>query len=183
MSFWPGRLLVLSLTSALCCDWLSHYGQLSNKSLTLIDRMGGELTEEENPLSFPNRFYRRIRNKGVVSQLVFIRDSLKLIANLFEHANLSAANWDNDTTENFLTIIDRQIDELDSCVSTNRTANSQLEKYYKRLERSTVQRRGGSAASWELLRKDTKRHLVLLDMLVNSIRAPAAVGRRRSAAH
>lgn len=39
---------------------------------------------------------------------------------------------------------------------------------------------GGSAASWEVIRKETKAHLDLLDLLVNSIRTAGADSRRRS---
>ncbi|XP_074513247.1 interferon a3-like isoform X1 [Sebastes fasciatus] len=182
---WTGLLLVLcsSLTPVLCCDWLRHYGHLSNTSLTLVQRMGGQLTEEMSPVYFPSKLYKRIKNDTVESQLVFIRTSLELIAGLYNHDNRSSVAWDTDTTERFLMTIDSQTDGLNSCVPTNRR-NIKLKKYFRRLETSTLYRTGGSAASWELIRKESKRHLEMLDVLVGFINesSAAAAGRRRRSA-
>ncbi|XP_042372703.1 interferon a3-like, partial [Plectropomus leopardus] len=146
MLSWAALLLVLcsSLSSVLCCDWLSHYGHLSNTSLILLRHMGGELTRQECPVPFPYRLYERIRNSSVESQLVFIKDSLELIAGLYHHDNRSSVAWDTDKTEHFLMTIHRQMDGLSSCVSTSRLADSKLRKYYRRLETSTLYRTGGS---------------------------------------
>nr|AVJ47961.1 type I interferon h [Siniperca chuatsi]AVJ47968.1 type I interferon h [Siniperca chuatsi] len=172
MFSWTGLLFVLcTLTPALCCDWLRHYGHVSNSSLTLVQLMGGQMTEEESPVSFPNKLYKHIQKAEVESQLVFIRDSLELILGLYRHDNLSSATWDTDKTEHFLLCIHRQIDGLNSCVSTNKQANYKLKKYYKRLEKSTLYRTGGSAASWELIRKETEVHLERLALLVAPIAA------------
>ncbi|GLD71114.1 interferon a3-like isoform X2, partial [Lates japonicus] len=63
-------------------------------------------------------------------------------------------------------------------VSTNKRADGQLRKYYRRLEKKTLYLTGGAPASWELIRKETKLHLDQLELLVASIRA--ATRRRRS---
>nr|XP_046270595.1 interferon a3-like [Scatophagus argus]XP_046272377.1 interferon a3-like [Scatophagus argus] len=179
MFSWTSLLFILcsALTPALCCDWLSHYGHLSNTSLTLIRLMGGQLTQQESPVSFPFKLYERVHKEEVKSQLAFIRDSLELISGLYRHDNLSSVTWDTDKTDHFLMSIDRQTEELNTCVPTNRPADSKLRKYYRRLVRSTLCRTGGSPASWELIRKETKEHLQQLDLLVSSIR------RRSTTAH
>ncbi|XP_036945276.1 interferon a3-like isoform X1 [Acanthopagrus latus] len=172
MFSWTSLLFVLcsSLTPVLCCDWLTQYTHLSNTSLNHIRRMGGQLTYQQSPVPFPDKLYRRIWMAKVESQLVFVRDSLELISDLYQHDNLSSATWDTIETEHFLTVIDRQIDGLNTCVSTNSSADSRLRKYYRRLETCTVYRTGGSTVSWELIRKETKLHLERLHMLVASIR-------------
>ncbi|XP_030263732.1 interferon a3-like [Sparus aurata] len=172
MFSWTSLLFVLcsSLTPVFCCDWLTQYAHLSRTSLKHIRLMGGQLTDQESPVPFPEKLYSRIRNETVESQLVFIRDSLELISDLYHHDNLSSATWDSVETEHFLTVIDRQIDGLNTCVSTNSTTDSRLRKYYRRLETCTVYRTGGSTASWELIRKETKLHLERLYLLVASIR-------------
>ncbi|XP_070703450.1 interferon a3-like [Pempheris klunzingeri] len=172
-----------TMSPALCCDWLRHYGHLSNSSLTLLQLMGGQLTDQDSPVPFPNKLYEQIRNTGVESQLVFIKDSLELIAALYRHDNLSSVTWDTDRTEHFLMSLDRQTEELNACVPSNRRADSRLRRYFRRLDTSTLRRTGGSAASWELLRKETRAHLEQLDLLVASIlhRPPAASRRRRGA--
>uniref|UniRef100_A0A671V4I4 Interferon a3-like n=1 Tax=Sparus aurata TaxID=8175 RepID=A0A671V4I4_SPAAU len=133
-------------------------------------RSGGQLTDQQSPVPFPDKLYRRIRMNKVESQLVFIRDSLELISDLYHHDNLSSATWDSVKTEHFLTVIDRQIDGLNTCVSRQMDGYSRLRKYYRRLETCTVYRTGGSTASWELIRKETKLHLERLYLLVASIR-------------
>ncbi|XP_071398881.1 interferon a3-like [Centroberyx affinis] len=170
-------------TPALGCDWLRHYGHLSNDSLVLVEQMGGQLTKQECPVSFPNNMYQRIKKAEVESRLVFIRDSLELIAGLYRHGNLSSVTWDTGKTEHFLISIHRQIDGLNSCVPTNRKPDSRLRRYYRKLARNTLSEMGGSAASWELIRKETRMHLLRLDLLVASIRGPAAASRGRSALH
>ncbi|XP_028268214.1 interferon phi 1 [Parambassis ranga] len=157
------------LNSALCCDWLRNYGHLNNNSQTLIKHMGGPLTEEESPVPFPYRLYELTEKAEMQSQLVFIRYSLEMISGLYRHDNLSIATWDTIKTEHFLMSIDRQIEELNHCVSTKMQPDSRLRRYYRRLA-MTLHHTGGSAASWELIRKETEHHLIQLEMLVASIR-------------
>ncbi|XP_062422112.1 interferon phi 1 [Pungitius pungitius] len=158
-------------TPGLCCNWLQRYGHLSNSSLTLIQTMGGQLTDQESPVAFPYQLYKRIKNNTVDTQLVFIRDSLKLMAGLYRHDNLSSVTWDTKKMEDFLIIIHRQIDGLNSCVSTETHQVSQnrrnrpLCRYYHRLKKNTLCSTGGSPASWELIRKESKLHLDQLNQL------------------
>uniref|UniRef100_A0A3P9B3R3 Interferon a3 n=1 Tax=Maylandia zebra TaxID=106582 RepID=A0A3P9B3R3_9CICH len=172
-----GLLFVLcgALTPALCCDWLTHYKQPSKEARGLLTLMvSTALTPDacSSPLSL---------SLQVDSKLVFIRDSLQLIFCLYRHDNLSAAPWGADKTEGFLTVIHRQIMELSACVSTNSPANSRLRSYYRTLA-NILCVQGCSTASWQLLRKETKLRLEQLELLVASIRVPAAASRRRSAA-
>ncbi|KAM3597725.1 uncharacterized protein V6R79_008617 [Siganus canaliculatus] len=113
--------IVLSscLTPALCCDWLRYYGRHSNASMILVNDMGGPLTEQKSPVSFPYNMYRRIRNNTVESQLLFTRDSLKLILSLYRHDNLSTIDWDPFHREHFLQALHRQMDGLNACRRTS----------------------------------------------------------------
>ncbi|XP_044187215.1 interferon a3-like isoform X2 [Thunnus albacares] len=139
---------------------------------------GDPLTEEESPVPFPYDLYQSTRNTQVLeSQLLFIRDSLKLISDLYHHGNRSSAAWNTNEETNFLITIDRQNEELNKCVSIEKPVKVLLRKYYKRLEKSTLHRTGGGTAYWELIRMETKRHLDQLEMLVSII-----TSRRRSAA-
>uniref|UniRef100_A0A3B4Y0P7 Immunoglobulin V-set domain-containing protein n=2 Tax=Seriola lalandi dorsalis TaxID=1841481 RepID=A0A3B4Y0P7_SERLL len=141
MISWTSLLVLCSVLSpALCCDWLRHYGHYSNISLTLIRLMGGQLTEQDSPVSFPYKFYKHIRNSEVRSKVVFIRDSLVQISDLYRHDNLSSVTWDMDNTNRFRMSIDRQIDGLNTCVSTEQRADNSLRKYYRRLRTSTLDR-------------------------------------------
>ncbi|XP_030592547.1 interferon phi 1 [Archocentrus centrarchus] len=190
MVAWTGLLFMLcgTLTSAVSCDWLTQYKSVSNDTQVLLKLMGDQLTAQDTSapaLCFPSNLYENIRKSEVESKLVFIRDSLKLISCLYRHDNLSSAPWDADRTERFLTVIHRQITEVNACVSERllSPADSSLKRYYGRLANSTVSCAGCSTASWDLLRMETKLRLDQLELLVASIiRGSAAPSRRRSAA-
>ncbi|XP_068458069.1 interferon phi 1 [Clinocottus analis] len=182
---WTSLLVILlckAVTLSLSCDWLRHYGHLSNASLTLVQHMGGQLTDEESPLPFPYKLYRRMKSEKVASRLAFARDSLELIAGLYRHDNRSSAAWDPAETERFLMTIDRQAHGLQSCVSTQSRNDSRLRKYYRRLVKSTLCLTGGSPASWELIRRESKLHLDHLDQLMGSVMESVAASRRRRSA-
>uniref|UniRef100_A0A665WNG7 Interferon a3-like n=1 Tax=Echeneis naucrates TaxID=173247 RepID=A0A665WNG7_ECHNA len=155
-------LLVLcsTLSPALCCDWLRHYGHYSNMSLSLLRLMGGQVTEQESPVPFPYRFYISIRTTEVRSQVVFVRDSLVQIADLYRHGNLSSVTWDTDRTNGFRMSLDRQIDELRTLTVALSVALTVV-----------LCLQGGGSAYWQLIRKETQLHLEQLDLLVNSIRS------------
>ncbi|XP_068192397.1 interferon a3-like [Antennarius striatus] len=172
MLTWTKLLFFLcgALSPALCCDWLRHYRHLSNTTRSLLNVMGGQLTEEACPVYFPNKLYSNIRTAEVESQLVFIRDSLQLILDLYHHDNLSSSTWDADLTEHFLKSVERQLDGVNTCVSTHRAPDRGLRRYYRTLRR-TLHRTGSGNASWELIRKETKRHLDQLELLVAFIRS------------
>uniref|UniRef100_A0A8D3AJ02 Uncharacterized protein n=1 Tax=Scophthalmus maximus TaxID=52904 RepID=A0A8D3AJ02_SCOMX len=145
MMGWTSIFVLCSvLTPALCCNWLRHYIYYSNVSLTHLRRMGDQLTEQESPVSFPYRLYTRIRNTEVESQLVFIRDSLDRISDLYRHDSLSSVTWDTDTTHHFRMSVGKMIDGLNTCVSPNKQTDNRLRKYYRRLSRSTLYCTGGS---------------------------------------
>ncbi|XP_029913688.1 interferon a3-like [Myripristis murdjan] len=170
-------------TPGLRCDWLEHYGHYSNWTLVLVEQLGGPMTEQESPVSFPYRLYEQMRSAKVDDRLLFIRDSLDLISGLFEPADpsVSLPPWQTDRSQDFLLLLHRQTDGLKPCVA-ERKRERRLRRYYRKL-RKTLQKTGGAAVSWELIRRETKSHLLQLDLLFASIRGSAAASRGRSAAH
>ncbi|XP_030202190.1 interferon phi 1 isoform X1 [Gadus morhua] len=183
--------LCSSVVTVQSCDWLRLYGDLSNDSMSLLDQMGGEMTDQQCPVPFPESFYRHIKKDKMEAKLEFIGDSLTQIIQLY-HGNRSSVSWDHNKTERFLITVDRQAREINSCVMANkqkvqrtaRQADSQEESqthkklahYYKKLFRVTVHRMGESAESWELIRKESKMHLERLDLLQARLPRPARSG-------
>uniref|UniRef100_A0A3P8SKN4 Ciliary neurotrophic factor n=1 Tax=Amphiprion percula TaxID=161767 RepID=A0A3P8SKN4_AMPPE len=174
------------LTSVLCCDWLTHYN-LRNESLRLVHRdiRGIHIFTHLHAVMSANR--RATAHTclcvQVESQLVFIRDSLRLISRLYQHDNVSSAAWSADKTETFRINIHRQTEELSHCVST-------LKYFYIKLLTVVLCPQVGTA-SWEVLMAETKVHLEQVELLAASInhaasttkgRSTASTGRRRSAA-
>ncbi|XP_076023666.1 interferon phi 1 [Genypterus blacodes] len=166
-------LLLISLDVALCCNWLWRYAHINRDTLDLLDQMGGPLTDQESQVTFPSRLYKDIKKDKAESKLLFIVNSLDLILSLYSHGNLSSVSWDTKKTERFLDNIHRQTYELHSCLPTKRKPNIKLTRYYRRLRKNTVSmcvyHTGGSPASWELIRKETKHHLQRLELLVASM--------------
>ncbi|XP_029945242.1 interferon phi 1 [Salarias fasciatus] len=169
MVSWNVVLLVVCGLPAtvLGCDWLQRYGRLNNDSLTLLKRMGKNITNREPPVHFPYPLYQHIRHAKDEIQLVFIRETLELILDLYHHDNLSSAGWDAVMSEHFQISIHRQIEELGRCVETKHSTNRKLRRYFGKLKRRTLGSSGGSKESWELLWKQTKEHLCQLELLVN----------------
>uniref|UniRef100_A0A3B5A2R5 Uncharacterized protein n=1 Tax=Stegastes partitus TaxID=144197 RepID=A0A3B5A2R5_9TELE len=157
-----GQLVVLCsvLTCVLCCDWLTHH-KLRSDSLTLIKHMRAAA--------------HTCLCVQVESQLVFIRDSLRLIFRLYNHDNISSASWDTDKIKEFKIDIHRQTEELRSCVSTKSTftANTCL--------LTVVLCPQVGTASWEVLRAETIFHLEHVELLAASIKHAASTSRTRSA--
>ncbi|XP_041673418.1 interferon a3-like [Cheilinus undulatus] len=172
------------LTTTLSCDWLSkRFGHLSGLSLDLIQDMGGPLTKKPSPVPFPYRLYSRMRKAQVDSQLVFIRDSLDLISRLYQNDKLTSVTWNKKKLEEFQGIINRQAEELNKCVSADWQAEGQeTDKLQETTENLLQKTESSSAASWELIRKETKDHLAQLDVMVNFIKASGAASRRRHTA-
>uniref|UniRef100_A0A3Q3F7G3 Interferon a3-like n=1 Tax=Kryptolebias marmoratus TaxID=37003 RepID=A0A3Q3F7G3_KRYMA len=169
--FWTtGTIFIFcsALSSALCCDWFTHYSDLRNSSMTLIEVMGGDFTNEQCPVAFPYNLYKKMEKRNMESQLLFIRNSLKQIYDLYRYGNLSSTAWDFVKTLDFLESVNRQIKELDSCVI-------QILIYYwlkySLTEVLTVvlYLQDSSSACWEIIRKETKRHLDQLDLLGNRL--------------
>uniref|UniRef100_A0A3B5MWZ1 Uncharacterized protein n=1 Tax=Xiphophorus couchianus TaxID=32473 RepID=A0A3B5MWZ1_9TELE len=157
------------LTFAHCCDWLSHYNDLRNSTLVLIDSlvstdMGQISTTTTTRLPFRGTLYKKMYGREN-SQLRFIRDSLEQIYNLYRHGDMSAAGWDDGKTTNFLESINRQIVELNECVSA-----LQLELRLTGVLTRVLLLQGGRDG-WEMLRRATEQNLIQLEQLGNRIKA------------
>ncbi|MEQ2210507.1 hypothetical protein XENOCAPTIV_014590 [Xenoophorus captivus] len=166
------------LTSALCCDWLNHYSDLRNSSIVLIESMGGPFTDSSSQVTFPYKLYTRMSKKKANSKLLFIRDCLEQIYGLYRHNDgVLPAAWDSVKTSDFLESINRQIVELDECVSALQLHRHRdpswtlnVRRCFKDLKNQTLDRYGGSRDGWELLRRETKPHLIRLDLLGNQFK-------------
>ncbi|XP_013878606.1 interferon phi 1 [Austrofundulus limnaeus] len=165
------------LSSALGCDWFTRYSDLRNSSRVLIEVMGGEFTHEECHEPFPSKRYSSMRESEVQSQLIFIRDSMKQIFDLFRYSNVSSASWDPVKFQDFLETINRQIQELNNCISNpDQQARRGVKKYFRNLKVVTLSRTGESRTSWEILRKETKLHLDQLEILGNQAKDKMLTG-------
>ncbi|XP_014855255.1 PREDICTED: interferon a3-like [Poecilia mexicana] len=169
-------ILCSALTSALCCDWLTHYNDLRNSTLVRVRSMKCPIATT-TPLRFRDRLYKDMKTREETAQLHFIRGSLVQIYNLYRRGNTSTAGWDAWKTTDFLESINRQILELNECVkSTHNEATSKhevyekkMKRYYRYLENNTLLHPGGRDG-WEMLRRETEQNLIRLDLLGNLIK-------------
>uniref|UniRef100_A0A3Q2C8J3 Uncharacterized protein n=1 Tax=Cyprinodon variegatus TaxID=28743 RepID=A0A3Q2C8J3_CYPVA len=167
------------LTLAVCCDWLTHYSHLRNSSMVLIEVMGGPLTNQTSPVEFPYNLYKRMMNRQVSDlRLLFIRDSMTQIYDLYRYNDMSLAAWDSVKTTDFLESIHRQIRELDECdlLQQLKEPDPAGESQHLIVVLTKVLfLQGGSKDGWEIVRKETKKHLTRLDRLGNLVLAAICV--------
>eukprot|EP00063_Salmo_salar_P073418 XP_014048253.1 PREDICTED: interferon a3-like isoform X3 [Salmo salar] len=133
-------LIICSMQSVChCCDWIQHhYGHLSSEYLSLLDQM----------------FEDQVR---------FRNETIYQITKLFD-GNMKAVTWDKKKRDDFLNILERQFENLKSCVSPAKKPERRLKRYFKELNRKVLRKMNYSAQAWELIRKETRRHLQRLDI-------------------
>ncbi|XP_041830208.1 interferon a3-like [Melanotaenia boesemani] len=152
------------------------FRQHSASSLVLIDIMvnnstnGTEDAAEENTVAFPDHLYNQASKASAEDKLAFAVQVLKEVCVLFEEDS-SSSSWEESTVENFLNVVNKQADELQSCIGSHghKKKNTKLHMYFKRLSNHILKKMGHSAEAWELIRRETKDHLMRADMLVSSL--------------
>uniref|UniRef100_A0A674DAH9 Uncharacterized protein n=1 Tax=Salmo trutta TaxID=8032 RepID=A0A674DAH9_SALTR len=95
-------LIICSMQSMChCCDWIRHhYGHLSSEYLSLLDQM----------VSYQHTFEDQVR---------FRNETIYQITKLFD-GNMKAVTWDKKKLDDFLNILERQLENLNSCVSNGK---------------------------------------------------------------
>ncbi|XP_054898999.1 interferon a3-like [Poeciliopsis prolifica] len=162
--------------SALSCRWMEHkFGQYSGNSLNLLDMMANNITNstegEEITVAFPDHLYSQASKASAEGKLSFAVHILKEISVLFEE-DQSSSSWQEVTVENFLNVVNKQADELHSCIkghSHMKKRNTKLHLYFKRLSNEILAKMGHSADAWELIRREVKVCLIKADHLVSSL--------------
>uniref|UniRef100_A0A8K9VBG1 Lipoxygenase domain-containing protein n=1 Tax=Oncorhynchus mykiss TaxID=8022 RepID=A0A8K9VBG1_ONCMY len=116
-------LIICSMQSVChCCDWIRHhYGHLSAEYLSLLDQMGGDITEQEAPVFFPESLYRRIELADVKTRIltfhVLICFSIAVLTQRYIDGIIepySAVTWDKKKLDDFLNILEGQFENLKS---------------------------------------------------------------------
>ncbi|XP_017166247.1 interferon phi 4 [Poecilia reticulata] len=162
--------------SALSCRWMEHrFRPYSGNSLNLLDMMANNMTNSTedgaNTVPFPDHLYSQASKASAEGKLSFAVHILKEVSALFEEDH-SSASWQEVTVENFLNVVNKQADELHSCIkghSHMKKKNTKLHLYFKRLSNEILAKMGHSADAWELIRREVKVSLIKADHLVSSL--------------
>ncbi|XP_071031642.1 interferon a3-like [Oncorhynchus clarkii lewisi] len=165
-------LIICSMQSVChCCDWIQHhFGHLSAEYLSQLEQMGGDITKQNAPVLFPTSLYRHIYDAEFVDKVRFLNETIYQIIKLFDgNRNRKSVTWDKKNLDDFLNILDRQFENLSSCVSPAVKPEKRLKRYFRNLNRKVLRKMNYSAEAWELIRKETKRHLQRLDILVGQM--------------
>uniref|UniRef100_A0A672H0T0 Interferon a3-like n=1 Tax=Salarias fasciatus TaxID=181472 RepID=A0A672H0T0_SALFA len=160
---------LFSAGSSLSCRWMNDkFQQHSEESMALLDHMTNNSTnttedaELDASLAFPYSLYNQASNASDEDKLAFTVHVLREVCGLFEE-DYSAASWEESTVEDFLIVLNRQADELSSCVSSQPTTSLYSTDLTEPL-----------AEAWELIRTEIQRHLQRADLLASSlIKLPA----------
>uniref|UniRef100_A0A672GYD0 Interferon a3-like n=1 Tax=Salarias fasciatus TaxID=181472 RepID=A0A672GYD0_SALFA len=166
---------LFSAGSSLSCRWMNDkFQQHSEESMALLDHMTNNSTnttedaELDASLAFPYSLYNQASNASDEDKLAFTVHVLREVCGLFEE-DYSAASWEESTVEDFLIVLNRQADELSSCMGSHgrKKKSPKLQMYFKRLSHQIV----GlltcfhSAEAWELIRTEIQRHLQRADLV------------------
>uniref|UniRef100_A0A669BUD5 Interferon a3-like n=1 Tax=Oreochromis niloticus TaxID=8128 RepID=A0A669BUD5_ORENI len=144
--------------SSLSCKWMDDkFKQHNEETLKLLDTM-----VSAHLLIFTLNFFKCDEDK-----LAFTVQVLEEVAALFEEDH-SSASWEDSTVRNFLNIVNKQAEELHSCVSSL-SLYFKTEMYFKRLSDDVLKKKGHSAEAWEVIRKETKAHLMRAEPLASSL--------------
>uniref|UniRef100_A0A4W5LNT1 Interferon a3-like n=1 Tax=Hucho hucho TaxID=62062 RepID=A0A4W5LNT1_9TELE len=119
MQSWTCIFLIICSVQSVChcCDWIRHhYGHLSAEYLSLLDQMGGDITKQNAPVFFPTSLYRHIDDAEFEDKVRFLNETIYEITKLFD-GNMKSVTWDKKNLDDFLNILERQFENLNSCVS------------------------------------------------------------------
>uniref|UniRef100_A0A3Q2DVB8 Interferon a3-like n=1 Tax=Cyprinodon variegatus TaxID=28743 RepID=A0A3Q2DVB8_CYPVA len=149
-------------SSPLSCRWMDHkFRQYSQSSLNLLDMLA-------NIWPFPHHLYTQASRTSAEGKLAFTVQILREVSALIVE-NDSSSSWGEITVEYFLNVVNKQADELQSCVSLSHIPNRRLHTYFKRLSHGIFRQMGHSTEAWELIRREIKVHLFRVDHLVSSL--------------
>ncbi|XP_014059915.1 interferon a3 isoform X2 [Salmo salar] len=171
MQSWTCLFLILCSMQSVChcCEWIRHhFGHLSSEYLSQLDQMGGDITKQNAPVLFPTSLYRHIDDAEFEDKVRFLNETIYQIIKLFD-GNMKSVTWDKKNLDDFLNILERQFENLNSCVSPAMKPESRLKRYFRKLNRKVLRKINYSAEAWELIRKETKRHLQRLDILAGQM--------------
>ncbi|XP_041736783.2 interferon a3-like [Coregonus clupeaformis] len=162
-------LIICSMQSVChCCDWIPHhYGLLSAEYLSLLDQMGGDITEQNAFVYFPESLYRPIYDAKFDDKVRFLNETIFQITKLF-HGNMTLVTWNKTNLTNFVYNLERQFKNLQSCVSPDKKPEWILKSYFMMLNDVLIEMHYSEPA-WELIRTETKLLLERLDILVGQM--------------
>uniref|UniRef100_A0A3Q1CZG8 Uncharacterized protein n=1 Tax=Amphiprion ocellaris TaxID=80972 RepID=A0A3Q1CZG8_AMPOC len=170
-------LLLVALVASgwsLSCRWMEEkFRQHSEDLLELLHTMVNNSTnsteaEDDNTVIFPNKLYNQKSNASDEDKVAFMVQILQETAALFEEDH-SSASWEESTVENFLNLLNKQADELSSCMGSQKKKNTKLHMYFKRLSVQVLKKMGHSAEAWELIRTEMELHLLRVQQLASSL--------------
>ncbi|XP_061564286.1 interferon a3-like [Cololabis saira] len=165
-------LCLYSSGSSLSCRWIDHkFRDYSENSLDLLEMMADhDSTEDagENTVAFPHHLYSQASAASAEDKVAFTVQVLREVCALFEEDD-SSSSWEEKTLENFLNVVNRQADQLHSCIGSHKKRNRRLHMFFKRLSHNVLGQMGHSARAWELIRQEVRAHLLAADQLVASV--------------
>nr|XP_033466962.1 uncharacterized protein LOC117247002 [Epinephelus lanceolatus] len=125
-----------------------------------------EDAEVDDTVSFPNHLYSQASKASAEDKVAFTVQILEEMVALLE-GGYSSASWEENTEENFLSVVSRQAVGLRSC-TVHHKESKKLHMYFKRLSSHVLEQMGHSAEAWELIRREMKSHLKRVDQLLLS---------------
>nr|QPZ44520.1 interferon phi 1 [Culter alburnus] len=169
---WTYMFVILLTLQSQCsaCEWLGRYRMISNESLSLLKEMGGKYSEDTK-VSFPGRLYNMIDNAKMEDQVKFLVLTLDHIIRLMDaREHMNSVQWNLQTVEHFLTVLNRQSSDLKECVGRYHKPSQPYEKKLNRhfkILKKVLKKKEYSAQAWEQIRRAVKHHLQRMDIIAS----------------
>ncbi|XP_059494780.1 interferon a3-like [Stegostoma tigrinum] len=113
-----------------------------------------------------------ILNAMAQERIQIVHQALRHISKIYSK-NLGSVTWAREQVENFRLLLDRQLQELETCVrkpgaGSRQKRNSIILKYFRKLNKFLKQRRF-SDCSWEIIRAETRARLQQLQFITGQL--------------
>ncbi|XP_020391689.1 interferon a3-like [Rhincodon typus] len=119
-----------------------------------------------------NKDALKILNAMAQERVQIVHQTLRHISKICSR-NLGSVTWAREQVENFRLLLDRQLQELETCVrkpgaGSRQKRNSIIFKYFRKLHKFLKQRRF-SDCSWEIIRAETRTRLQQLQFITGQL--------------
>ncbi|XP_020391690.1 interferon alpha-F-like [Rhincodon typus] len=159
------------------CQRLQLQQVLNRDALKILTDMGGTfplqcvITRESLHIE-PLDLHQLVKRSQAQERIQIVHQTLRHISKIYSR-NLGSVTWAREQVENFRLLLDRQLQELETCVrksgaGSRQKRNSIVLKYFRKLNKFLKQKRF-SDCSWEIIRAETRTRLQQLQFITGQL--------------
>ncbi|XP_043530574.1 interferon a3-like [Chiloscyllium plagiosum] len=149
------------------CQRLQLQQVLNRDALKILTDMGGSfplqcVATRESLQIDPLDLHQLVNRSQAQEKFQIVHQTLRHISKIYSRS-LGSVTWSREKVENFRLLLERQLQELETCVrkpgaGSRQRRNSAILKYFKKLNKFLKQKKF-SDCSWEIIRTETRARL------------------------